>query len=85
MSNLSDRDTEALAYVFAIHWCALVLSPGTQRLERSLFVRFGLVKERGPLALTATGKRVIAFCRAEDRPKYPDIRRRRRKKVRRQK
>lgn len=74
--TLNDRAIEALAYLFMIHWAALVLNPRGQQTLRSIMKDLDLVKPRGPLALTAMGERVMNFCKDEGRPKYPHKHRR---------
>jgi hypothetical protein len=68
---LTDREQEALAYFWVIHWFALALSPGTQRNLRGLMQNLGLVKPKGKLALSPVGKQIVAFAKAEGRPRYP--------------
>lgn len=70
-NNLSDRDVEPLAYFWSMFWCATVLDPRNCQLYRSTMVSLGFVKPRGRLALTAAGKRVMAYCKADGRPRYP--------------
>ena len=60
MSDLSERDTEALAGFFLIWWAALVLAPRNNREVRSVLVDLGLVKPKGRLALTERGERALA-------------------------
>lgn len=71
-SKLGDRETEALVYFWSIFWCAVVLNPRGLQSYRATMASLGLVEKRGKLALTPLGKRVMAFAKADDRPRYPN-------------
>ena len=68
---LSDKAIEALAYYFMFWWAVLALKPGNNRSVRSLLAHHGLIEPKGKLALTPLGKKVLDFCQADGRPKYP--------------
>lgn len=59
----SKKDVEALASFFAVWWAVVVLAPRDNQAIRSYMAKLGFVEKRGPLALTQSGKRVLAIAR----------------------
>lgn len=60
-TKLKEQDIQAAAQLFLIFWAALVLNPRGHQSMRATFKQLGLVKPRGPLDLTTSGKRLIAY------------------------
>lgn len=61
--KLSEKDIDALAAFWGIFWGALVLNP-MLRSVRGAMKDAGLVEPKGPLALTARGRRVMSYLKA---------------------
>lgn len=63
---LYKRDVHAIAAFFAMHHGALSLktpAPRPNNIERLVMSMFGLIEKKGPYALTARGRRVIALAK----------------------
>lgn len=60
---MGNKDVHAVCAFFSVFWAALVLNPRQQQTMRALMVRLGLVQKRGKLALTARGKRALAYSK----------------------
>ena len=63
----SQRDAENLAKFFVPLWCVVVLNPRHQ--IRGFLRMAGLIEKKGPLVLSASGKRIIKEFNRERAPK----------------